>query len=114
PASRGRVLTRWLRASAAAATSHTGIWAAAVGRRPYHVVLAAVAAGLALASAPRWAPAAAALVAAITAAAVARSARVRPAPLAALAAIAISAAALAGGLRLSAIDRSADRAGPDG
>ena len=114
PATRRTALIRWLRASAAAATSHTGAWAAAVGRRPYHLVVAAVAAGLALASAPHWAPGAAALVAATTAAAVARSARVRPAPLAVLAAVAISAGAFAGALRLSAIDRSADRAGPDG
>src|SRR4051812_21612999 len=91
--SRRTGLTRWSRTSVAAVMTRATAWTAAAGRRPYHVVVAAAALGLALGSAPRWAPPLAALVVAGAAAQAARAAGVRPAPMALLAATALSACA---------------------
>src|SRR2546423_4403337 len=111
---RPETLIRWLRARVSTSTIRAATWATAAARRPYHFVVGAAAAGLALATAPPWAMPVAAFAIAMVAAAAAHAARVRPVPLALLAAAAVCGGAFAGHLRLAAIDRSADRAGPDG
>ncbi|HEY0630958.1 MAG TPA: ComEC/Rec2 family competence protein [Thermoleophilaceae bacterium] len=111
-------LIRWLPGSAVDVPSRSraaiGAWATTAGRRPYHLVVAAAAIGLALAPSPNWITAVAALAFAALAAGAARAAAAPAAPLAALAAVGIAAGAFAGTLRLSAIDAGARRAGPDG
>src|SRR4051812_50178840 len=79
-ASREARLIRWSRAGIAAATERSTAWIAVAGRRPHHIVMAALAGGIAAAPAPRWAAASVAVVAAVIASAPARSAAGRPVP----------------------------------
>jgi competence protein ComEC len=92
-------------------------WTGAVGRRPYHLAIAGLAVGLALAPVQAgWALPAAIGVGAI-AGATAACASGEPCPasrLALLVAAAVAAGGLFGGLRLAGIDRGAALAGPDG
>src|SRR3954465_12398386 len=113
-ASREARLIRWSRTGIAAAAERSSVWAAVAGRRPHHIVMAALAGGIAAAPAPRWAAASVAVVAAVIASAAARSAAARPFPLAALAIAAALAGTALGTLRVTAIDAGARRAGPDG
>src|SRR3954452_6126239 len=113
-ASREARLIRWSRAGIAAAMERSAAWTAVAGRRPHHIVMAALARGIAAAPAPRWAAASVAVVAAVFASAAARSDAARPFPLAAFAIAAALAGTALGTRRVTAIDAGARRAGPDG
>src|SRR3954469_3483025 len=114
-ASRKAGLIRWSRDGLAAATDRSKAWAGALGRRPHHVAMAALATGIAAAAAPRWViPAAGVLVLAIGAAAVRSAPPARTLTLAALAVAALAAGCALGAWRLTSIDTLASRAGPDG
>src|SRR3954469_16898848 len=114
-ASRKAGLIRWSRDGLAAATDRSKAWAGALGRRPHHVAMAALATGIAAAAAPRWViPAAGVLVLAIGAAAVRSAPPARTLTLAALAVAALAAGGALGAWRLTSIDTLASRAGPDG
>jgi competence protein ComEC len=113
-ASREGRLIRWSRTGIAAAAERSSVWAAVAGRRPHHIVMAALAGGIAAAPAPRWAAASVALVAAVSASAAARSTGARSFPLAPLAIAAALAGTALGTLRVTAVDAGARRAGPDG
>src|SRR3954454_15731917 len=112
-ASREARLIQWSRAGIAAATERSAAWTAVAGRRPHHIVMAALAGGIAAAPAPRWAAASVAVVAAVIASAAARSTGARPFPLASLAVAAALAGVALGTLRVTAIDAGARRPGPD-
>ena len=107
-------LIRWSRGRIAAATERSTAWAAVAGRRPHHIVMAGLAAGIAAAPAPAWAAPSAALVIAAVAVATVRPSGARPFRFAAFAVAAVLAGAVLGTLRLAAIDSAARRAGPDG
>jgi competence protein ComEC len=107
-------LTRWSRATIAAALGRSTAAAAGAARRPHHVATAGLAAGIAAAAAPWWVPSVAALVALTIAFVAARAAASRELPLAAIALGALVAGAALGALRLTAIDATARRAGPAG
>jgi competence protein ComEC len=107
-------LTRWSRAQIDAAAAWTARCATLAGRRPHHIVLAALATGIATAPAPEWVAAFAVTAAPAIGAAAARSVSVRPIAPAALACAAVLAGTAVGTLRLDAIDTPARRAGPDG
>src|SRR3954453_1105304 len=110
-ASREARLIRWSRTGIAAATERSSVWAAVAGRRPHHIVMTALAGGIAAAPAPRWAaPAFAVAVAAIPPAG-ARPNGAPPLPLVPLAVAAALAGAALGTLRVGAIDAGARRAG---
>src|SRR3954454_23959419 len=114
-ASRKAGLIRWSRDGLAAPTDRFKAWAGALGRRPHHVAMAALAIGIAAAAAPRWViPAAGVLVLAIGAAAVRSAPPARTLTLAALAVAALAAGCALGAWRLTSIDTLASRAGPDG
>jgi competence protein ComEC len=89
-------------------------WAAALGRRPHHLGMATLAAGLALAPAARVAIPVAALVAGAMGLAGGRAAAKPPWPLALLAIAMLCAGGVVGAWRVGAIDHSAELAGPDG
>jgi competence protein ComEC len=112
--SREARLIRWSRTGIAAATERSTAWAAVAGRRPHHIVMAALAGGIAAAPAPRWAAASVAVVAALSASAAAHSTGRGPFPFVPLAVAAALAGAALGTLRVTAIDATARRAGPDG
>jgi competence protein ComEC len=107
-------LIRWSRVRVAAATKLSTTWTAASGRRPHHIVVGALAAGIAAAPAPSWVAPSATVCVATLAVAAARSTRARQFPLAAIAVAAVLAGVALGTLRLAAIDSAARRAGPDG
>ncbi|MEA2397371.1 MAG: competence protein ComEC, partial [Thermoleophilaceae bacterium] len=88
--------------------------AAALGRRPHHLAMGALAAGLLIAPNPRVAMPVAALSAGAVAMTAARAAGKPSWPLALLGVVMVCGGGVVGAWRVTAIDGSAERAGPDG
>src|SRR5436190_7407247 len=107
-------LIAWVRRSIAAGARRSTGRLADAARRPHHLVVAGLAAGLAASPAPVWGAVTIAVVAAAVAGGAARSAGARGLPMIALAGGAVAAGALLGAIRLEAIDTAARRGGPDG